>query len=727
MNKNNLFKLNGEYVKFFTTSNKILPNIYKNSGAIIIYSELDKNNSSNNRNYIYLGGEMIASGYGSNSSDTRDKLENISVNYDNDINNINKSLTYLNKSINDTFSYFENNVILKNDNISSTYITLNNKNISLLDFLTNTVNAQYNELEIVSQVNKIEYKTCENTNKVNVINFLPDEKIYLPIGSLVISISTTIKINYNDCGGLQQVNASFYKTTNNIKNNKLTTEIINNVDGNNIPIYPKSYTLKDNENISSKEITLSYVYKNENRYFINYGENILIDDIYVDSYQTTTFKPYKTKDLINDDTNIYNGIYSIENILEPKHYLIKNVKVYGSLYSSYVNVNEFNKDYTTNMFIKNLDKSIILDNNIVELPINKNMNTFIFAIPNIYNINKAIFINNKYTENWTGNINVSKLNIENKNYLNLYQNFNTTYNINLNMKFNLYYIVFDENIIDNNIGYNGILKLYLYNTKNSLEYNINKNNNENIINDDYYYPLYDEEFSNLYWGDNDFKTTLNFNDKYYITTNDDFLINPLSYESNFIGFNSIFDIIYNDIIIENPGKFYFMIPLYYKNSLTLKINENVVNLDKYKLIKYNNNDYIILYNDNINVPKDSEILFDPIIKIYFGNDIKNITEYNKNFDNFDNLNINNIELYNIKIDQYNKQKYLGYFFILIPSELDINIYIINNENSIKINYNVLGTLTMYDLTYKILTNTDYIDDIEYNSNIIINKNIDIPK
>ena len=689
--KKSLIKLNGEYVKFYTTSNEMLPELYKNSGALVVYSDLNEN-----RNYIYLGGELLASGYGVNSIETRNKLETVASYYDATVSYLNNKIDKNTAYCGYIYKYFKENSLYNGSDISSTYISINNKNINIVDFLSNTVNAKYKELEILNKENELTYN-INNTNYT--IKFTDNENISLPVGASIVNVLTKINIKYNDTGGVSKIDASFFKTTSTLENNKLKVERINNVDSNGNLVLPKTYN-EDIEN-TSKEIILKYVYNNINKYYINPDENILIGDINLDSHKTIKFKPYMTKELINDDTNEYKDIYSIENIIEPKNYKLNNVKVNGDYCLLYLCLNNSNNLNTElNNFSNNAIRQKLENTNILNIP--SNTNRILLAIPTTYNIIDVFSkINYKYN-NWTGHVNESELNNSNINYIKLY---NIT---NLNLKYNLYYIDYDikqNNIIGNNI--NLIINIE-HNNKN-LQYNIDNLYSNEICNDTYYKPLQNEEFNSLYWFDNNVINSLNLKFKFYVTNDINFINNPLSYENQFKDLNILDDFTKNQYSFDTDGKLYIFIPKYYEDTFKIKINNIYKKLSK-KLIKYNNCDYIIIYIDGESLRNNTTVYIEKVYKTYIGTDAKNIINYNKYFNTFNAIDINNFYDTQININKENENKYL---YLIFPEDwytTNFKLVTYNNVvNNIKSNDYILidsyiyNKFKIYDTNYIIIS------------------------
>ena len=98
MNKENtLSRFNGEYLKCIVTTHSGMIEALKNKGALIIYQTKENNTL---RNYVYLGNEFLASGYGFKSKDELTTAEYIVKSYEKDNKEINNHLTSLDESVN---------------------------------------------------------------------------------------------------------------------------------------------------------------------------------------------------------------------------------------------------------------------------------------------------------------------------------------------------------------------------------------------------------------------------------------------------------------------------------------------------------------------------------------------------------------------------------------------------------------------------------------------------
>ena len=75
--KNKLVKIDGEYVKLYVTTNKTLPKLLKNTGSLIVYHDGVLSNTNDNTpiNYLYLGNNLISSGWGLHKEVQRNDTE----------------------------------------------------------------------------------------------------------------------------------------------------------------------------------------------------------------------------------------------------------------------------------------------------------------------------------------------------------------------------------------------------------------------------------------------------------------------------------------------------------------------------------------------------------------------------------------------------------------------------------------------------------------------------
>ena len=141
---NDISKFNNQYLKCIVTKYDSTVNAVNgylaNSGALIVYhpeSETDtyttiingeEINTKYNRNYVYLGNEFLASGYGFLCKDMRDDAEKIVKNYDRTIKDIKDTIqNEKNDRISGDRSIREelNNYIKTNGFIDNTKVNIN--------------------------------------------------------------------------------------------------------------------------------------------------------------------------------------------------------------------------------------------------------------------------------------------------------------------------------------------------------------------------------------------------------------------------------------------------------------------------------------------------------------------------------------------------------------------------------------------------------------------------
>lgn len=720
--------LNGEYVKFYTTTNKQLPELLKNSGSIIIYTDIN-NDTNQQTNYIYFNGKLIASGIGFNNIDIKNKLEKISYLYGPDIS-IDTILSYINSNsnkIDDLESIIDNSLIKNEGDISGTSITINNNKFNICDFLTKSINAKYIEPEIsilsisvTYIINGLTYTTTFNI----------DEELILPVGALITGISTKINIVCNDSGGLSSLNAKFYKTKIPFEYNEgnLVTEEIQIFEGAN-----KKYPIIYNEVKLSDNIIEEIYYKlNNGFYYINYGENILIDEISISTHETPKekYKPYIFKGE-NDENIIKNNILSIENILYTKTYILPKIKIKGEycLLNYNIPYDIANKNISISNFSKLSNRYKIDLTNKINIP--STSNKIIFAIPENYKLISVYLQNSTGIYNWSGYVNNTNTSFDNDKKIYLYDRGDntqapTTLKPTVTIKYNIYYIDYD-NLHNNNIGENCNLIINIENLSTTIyKYYNSSLSTKNIIDNNYYKPLQDEIFNNLYWHDSNFINTLNITNKMYITTSSSFLDNPISFENSFLNMDSLDTFInrYNNNRF-GSGKLSILIPKYYDNSFIVKVNNYNKELSK-KLIKYNNCDYIILYSDGFSITNSDIVSFEKTYKVYIGSDP--LIVYNKfyeylNSSKFVIINKNAFNGYQYSVNENDINKHLFFIFPYSWYSQNLKIKTYRSGSSTpdrELPYEIYENFKIHETDFIILRTSDPLD-VNINTPIFIFK------
>ena len=404
---NDISKFNNQYLKCIVTKYDSTVNAVNgylaNSGALIVYhpeSETgtyttiingEEINTTYNRNYVYLGNEFLASGYGFLCKDMRDDAEKIVRNYDRTIKDIKDTIqNEKNDRISVDRSIREelNNYIKTNGFIDNTKVNINGKVINTKDLLLHGEEAKYENLEVTNVSLKI--KANDKTY------YLDDNNIYLPLGITINSIEIEVEYNTNDSGGIDKL------------------EVLH------------KYNAFSNLNIDEEESIQSFVIKydqdnngNSTEGVIRYkklfgGENELnlvtdkIEDfiqgfyIYVKETPKEKYKNYpRIKEyfdieipsignmIINNVIQLFKHINIIP--LYPIHYTFSNFSTYEQIKYGFEESCELLTDINNEIKI-NVPYNII-----------NNYKIFYFAIPSIYNITKLYAIdqqNNKY--DWTG-------------------------------------------------------------------------------------------------------------------------------------------------------------------------------------------------------------------------------------------------------------------------------------------------------------------------------------
>ena len=223
MNKENtLSRFNGEYLKCIVTTHSGMIEALKNKGALIIYQTKENDKL---RNYIYLGNEFLASGYGFKSKDELTIAEYIVKSYEKDNTEINKHLSILDESINSTIKTVDDKL---NKFRPDLIIYDSNKNeINLNDVYFHGKPAYYEDFEVISIQKKLKYfdgnviingTAIETEKEIDITDI---DSISLPIGTRISSINYTISYNKHDSNGINNVNICYYESSNDYLNDNL--------------------------------------------------------------------------------------------------------------------------------------------------------------------------------------------------------------------------------------------------------------------------------------------------------------------------------------------------------------------------------------------------------------------------------------------------------------------------------------------------------------------------
>ena len=514
----NILKFNNKYLKCIVTKYLSAPErVLANSGALIIYQPehekaVHNTNTINgvqsneyNRNYIYLGDEFLASGYGFLCKDIREKAEEIVSEYDSTIQQLHtddaNEASIRDRNDKKILEELKKYVAINGGVINNTNIVIDGNKILTKDIILYGEEAKYNNLEVTN------IKISIN-DKFTISN---DNNIYVPIGLKINKIQVDIDYDINDSGGVKQlsvVHKNIYENTSEENNEQLV--LIN---------YDQDYS-------NTTEGHIRYVKRfdaNENQLYVTEKIEDIISGIYL-SIKETPVDKYKNYPGLEYALNI--KIKSIGNAIKDNKMLIaKNINIVPQyfLYYQYNELLRNNIENTSDLRVELIDYNDEFHECKIYLNSNLNYKEFYIAIPSQYQVIDLTAINTSGESfNWTGftqyytdvNLYAYRSNV---NSIDSYYtvNFNV-YELKCGSKFNSGVI---NNIVFNNINY---IKLTLLNTKYNLNaYNnisdsfSNISNNANAMILSKYtngssLSINNENFNSLYW------LTFKGNENYYL-------------------------------------------------------------------------------------------------------------------------------------------------------------------------------------------------------------------
>lgn len=415
MNKENtLSRFNGEYLKCIVTTHSGMIEALKNKGALIIYQTKENNTL---RNYVYLGNEFLASGYGFKSKDELTTAEYIVKSYEKDNKEINNHLTSLDESVNSIIT----TVDYKLNNFRPDLIIYDsNKNeINLNDVYFHGKPAYYEDFEVISIQKKLKYFDGNIINNNTVIekekeiDITDVDSIDLPIGTRISSINYIISYNKHDSNGINNVNICYYESSNDYINNNLKLQ---------------TYQEKQfNTNAETGKLYINLIFSDP--YIVSSMDSVqLINSIQVTVKETPESK-YKVYPELNFTNKKY-VIFSLENIItEHEKIILKSFYIRGISYLSYFfgefNFNEDAPDETKYSLLNiknalekpiyinetlNYDKSLVyiektnygdISDIYIDLKSNR-YNVYTFCISKSYELHLLEYITFNSEYNWTG-------------------------------------------------------------------------------------------------------------------------------------------------------------------------------------------------------------------------------------------------------------------------------------------------------------------------------------
>ena len=219
---NDINRFDGKYLKCVVSKYPSVLNFLANSGSMIVLQPQNelinqdiketvkdgeyyieaKNSEGKQRNYIYLGNEFLASGYGFSTIQYRNTGERIIKSYDNTIRALKKADADETKTRSDEdkklWDNFKNYIAIDGGQIENTIINFDgdsNKRIRTRDIILYGEEAQYIDLKVNDVIITL-YDNNGHSYKVE------NNECIFPFGAVVASISVEIIGQDNDSGGL---------------------------------------------------------------------------------------------------------------------------------------------------------------------------------------------------------------------------------------------------------------------------------------------------------------------------------------------------------------------------------------------------------------------------------------------------------------------------------------------------------------------------------------------
>lgn len=530
MNKsinNDINRFDGKYLKCVVSKYNSVLNYVANSGSLVVLQpsgdeqSYGKGGTKYQRNYIYLGSEFLASGYGFLCKEMRNDAETIVLKYESDINALKEADAKEAKKRDERDTEIEEKinklVKINGGPIENTVFRINKVSIPTKDIILYGEEAHYSDLNI----EKIQIGVSGNPGDSSSYNWISiynngmnndmslNKIIYMPIGSQIKCVKVIITTNDNDSGGLQQLD--ILHDFKNVNDESYEATIIKyDCDSENY-IYDDSEGDKDD---NEKLFTLhQYVYT---KYFTNNESSnsaLIINDIINDIIKgirltvaqtpVTKYKEYPALALKG-----YH-IVSSGNIIRP-HRLDLNIKIdikaqYYVMMGYNLTINDltcfdnysYNKLNDPDENIKtvvnfNLDRSLYIQY------MNNNKLNIYFGVPSNYAIQNIYLIGGTEKYNITG---MCKL-INKFSYIQCPQT--QTYNVTENSTISekkacIEYDFYELNIKDVESNITHIeLELYYLNIENNVKtVTTDQYNRISLFNSPQY--LNNEEFNSLYW------------------------------------------------------------------------------------------------------------------------------------------------------------------------------------------------------------------------------------
>ena len=497
--KKDINKFDGQYLKCIVSNYTSSKNLLANSGSLIVIqpkygklNDLDLEeayaNGTIHRNYVYLGDEFLASGFGFPTEKILNKAERIVKSYDEDITALKNRDIELNNKI-DTeverlYNELNNYVKIHGGHIEDTIVTLNGYNIPTRDIILYGEEAKYTNM----QVKNVEVFINENETRDNVV--------FMPIGSKLKNITVNLELAKNDSGGIKDLQVLHKFDDDEYEGTKvlydLDTDIILDED---YAIYKVIYSKVINDGIVIDEYKRNVL----KRFYIN----VKGTPISAYKYYPLLYKKYNAK-IISSGNAITDNVIDVGKTISirPQYYvkysenglLIDNQNPNNDLFTQHIPLNSFNNYDETNI---RFEVNNLMNNN----------GKICVAVPSNFSVNKIYMVrNNEELYNWTGAVSI----IRNRQMTCVDTDPNDKYYID----YDIYCITakngfyenesYDSYQLEMNIIYKYVKMVNPRTNDIDFDYDENKPTNIpdtnklslSINNVD---TLNDEEFNNLYW------------------------------------------------------------------------------------------------------------------------------------------------------------------------------------------------------------------------------------
>ena len=518
-------KFDGKYLKCIVSKYKAITKYLANSGSLIIlqpnneqinkdivetydretntYSITTKNVDRQYRNYIYLGDEFLASGYGFSTLQYRNSAERIVREYDKQIKDIKDVIDNEITGRTNEDDYIKNNYVLINKGpIENTCVNLqladstDTISIPTKDIILYGEEANYDNFEVIN---------CDITIKgpsqyfvQDKIQYYNENTILCPIGSILNYVSVSMETDDKDSGGLSKLRVNHNKIFNPISenSNENVESVIINYD------FDYDNKLHNSINVKYNHHKIGYKKMFSQNFIVSNDITNLIKNIYLEIKGTpeSNYKFYPGLIKINPNWKIVSSGNAIkDNTIEINKSINLKSQYYGRYFSNLENNSNY-YDNTNNCFaLKNFNQNDTT-NIIFNIPKSNGelSKTVYIEIPSNFFITKLYLLseNNSSKYNISGALKVYRNHDRICQYANTYtKDDDETVNYISTIKYDIYFLNLDDceyedvDKININVIYN--------NTDNNVtetninELNINLDNSWNYIND--------EEFNLLYW------------------------------------------------------------------------------------------------------------------------------------------------------------------------------------------------------------------------------------